>query len=237
MSSTPRDAGTHATPSRLVALAEAIGIAATVAITIMLLRSLGGLGGYSGEIGLLLALALATWLIRREGRSWKHLGLVRPDRWRPALRLIPIAYFGVFASIAIGQLVLVQGLGLDAPSSSGNNIEGDFWGFVVRVTVISWGTAAFGEELLARGFLMDRFGRVFSGSRHAHIMAAAAQALLFGAAHPGQGLAGMIIVGCVGFVFGLVYLKANRNLWPVILTHGIADTISFTLLYLGITPS
>ena len=68
-------------------------------------------------------------------------------------------------------------------------------------------------------------------------LAAIFQAILFGAAHPGQGPAGMVIVGLVGLVFGLVYLRAGRNLWPVILTHGIADSLSFTLLYFGVTPS
>jgi membrane protease YdiL (CAAX protease family) len=37
----------------------------------------------------------------------------------------------------------------------------------------------------------------------------------------------------VGLVFGAVYVKCGRNLLPVMIAHGIADTIGITLLFMG----
>jgi hypothetical protein len=69
-------------------------------------------------------------------------------------------------------------------------------------------------------------------------MAAAiiAQALLFGAGHACQGPVGMVPIVVGGIVYGLLYWAGGRRLWPLILGHGVVDTIGFTIMFRGGTP-
>jgi membrane protease YdiL (CAAX protease family) len=39
-----------------------------------------------------------------------------------------------------------------------------------------------------------------------------------------------------GVVSGLLYWAGGRRLWPVILAHGITDTIGLTIMFRGGTP-
>jgi membrane protease YdiL (CAAX protease family) len=39
-----------------------------------------------------------------------------------------------------------------------------------------------------------------------------------------------------GLLFGLLYLKAGRNLWLPIFAHGFSDTIGLALIYFGLAP-
>jgi len=54
--------------------------------------------------------------------------------------------------------------------------------------------------------------------------------------HQYQGPSGMITAGLGGFVFGLLYLVAGRNLWVSVIAHGMMDTVGFLLLFLGKYP-
>ena len=58
-------------------------------------------------------------------------------------------------------------------------------------------------------------------------------AIIFGLAHSYQGAAGILKTGAIGLVFGLAYLAVGRNLWPLILAHGLIDTIDFITHFLG----
>jgi membrane protease YdiL (CAAX protease family) len=47
-----------------------------------------------------------------------------------------------------------------------------------------------------------------------------------------QGLAGALATGTQAAISGLLYLFSRRNLWPLILSHGLANTLGMTMLYL-----
>ena len=93
---------------------------------------------------------------------------------------------------------------------------------------ISWGSAAIGEEMLARGFLLYRLEGMTNTAA-----AVLLQAAIFGVAHFYQGLAGILTTFTVGLVLGVVYVKCGRSLLPAIIAHGVIDTIAMTALYFG----
>ena len=37
-----------------------------------------------------------------------------------------------------------------------------------------------------------------------------------------------------GFIIGLVYLKTDRNIWAAYVTHAVANTVGFLIIYLGL---
>lgn len=75
---------------------------------------------------------------------------------------------------------LIQALGappLDV-STLQTVIEGDLVSYLVFLIPITWVSAAIGEELIARGFLLDRFMRLYRPR-----VAVVAQATIFALAH------------------------------------------------------
>ena len=96
-----------------------------------------------------------------------------------------------------------------------------------------WLFAAFGEEFFFRGFLMTAIAEALGGSRAAWISAVVFQAAAFGLIHAYQGPAQAISIGIGGAIYGVVFLLAGRNLWPLILAHGLNDTLGIILLYSG----
>lgn len=99
------------------------------------------------------------------------------------------------------------------------------------VLAVAWFAAGFGEELIWRGFLMDRLMRL-KGISGRLWLAVVLQAAVFGLPHLYQGWAGVIVTGVVGLLFGWLRIRSNWNLWPLIIAHGLVDTISMCAGYL-----
>lgn len=104
------------------------------------------------------------------------------------------------------------------------------------VMPLVWIFAAFGEEFLYRGFILENVHRILGGGNAAMVAAIIVQAVLFGAGHAYQGPVGMIPIAAGGIVFGLLYWAGGRRLWPLVLGHGVIDTIGFTIMFKGGTP-
>ena len=60
--------------------------------------------------------------------------------------------------------------------------------------------------------------------------------VLFGAAHMGQGITGMIENTIDGILLGVLYLCGKSSLATPILAHGVTDTVDLLLLFLGRYP-
>ncbi len=131
--------------------------------------------------------------------------------------------------------IAIQGLGwapLDASRFAG--IEGNATA-LMGALALSWTTAAFGEEVLFRGFVQSRLQALMAGRRYAGPAAATVQALLFAFGHAYLGATGMLVSGAIGLAFGLLMLRF-RNVWPLVIAHGLIDTVSMLALYGGAQP-
>jgi membrane protease YdiL (CAAX protease family) len=104
------------------------------------------------------------------------------------------------------------------------------------VLAIIWVLAAFAEELVYRGYLLNRVAELGGATRGAWIVSLLLVSAAFGFDHLGQGLSGQIIESIAGLLLALVYLGAGRNLVVAIVAHGIADTIDVALIYLDAYP-
>ena len=213
-------------PARALLEVLAICVASFAGLTI---GSLSGWLPLSPVLGMVFPIVLASFFLKREGKGWPALGF--PKRmawWKVGLWTVAALAFTILANALITPLLQA----MNAPTTDikllTDSIEGNTLNYVVFMIFIVWGSAGFGEELVARGFILDRFTRVFGAP-----MAIVAQAVLFGLAHSYQGITGMVHVFVLAFVFGVVYVKCGRNLWPVIMAHGLMDTLGITAIYLG----
>ncbi|MFC2950661.1 CPBP family intramembrane glutamic endopeptidase [Marinicaulis aureus] len=191
----------------------------------------------AGSIALWGGIILATLLMKRRGAKWSDYGFSLPKgakQWSISIALTAAVIVTVFASMFLVIEPLTSFLGLEeAPTASdpfkfflGKPLV--FLGFIV---VVVWGGAALGEELFLRGYLLNRLGDFFGHNPLGWTMALIIHAIIFGSMHVYQGFAGMIGTGIIGFIIGLYYLVGGRRLFPVIIAHGVINTVGLTAYY------
>jgi len=196
---------------------------------------------YAGPVTLVTTLVLLTAYMRVRGESWASMGLGALPGVRAKLLLIPqtMLTFAAFAGVVAAVLFGSQALGLEFMSEMPEGVEerwGDIRGnlqlYLVWMLIV-WTAAAFGEEMFFRGFLITRLMTVFEGVKFAPVFAVVLPALLFGYGHMYyQGLRGFVMTGAIALAFGTMFLLFKRNLYPVILVHGIVDSIGFTARFM-----
>lgn len=184
----------------------------------------------TAAVGTDIAALVTTHRLRR--LPWAAIGLSAPGgAGRLALHTMLALVVGWCAALA-AMLLAIRGLGWAATDVSRfADVRGDI-GALAGALVISWTTAAVGEEILFRGFLQARLRALFGESRGAGALAVLAQAMLFGLAHAYQGGTGVLVSGAIGLAFGLLMLRF-RTVWPLVLAHGLIDTVSMVALYTG----
>lgn len=102
--------------------------------------------------------------------------------------------------------------------------------FGLWIVLVAWFAAGFGEELLYRGFLLDRLMRL-RGMRGRRWPAAIIQAALFGLPHLYQGWGGVLVTAMIGLFLAWLRFANRGNLWACILAHAAVDTIMLSLAY------
>jgi len=190
----------------------------------------------AGPVGILLSVIIVGQFLRLRGSSWREFGLVKPESLRKTLLGAVIAYVAMVVTVTPAAAVIANVLG-ETPDISGfDNIQSNF-PLLMFWVLLSWLIGGFGEELIFRGFVMNRLAQVFGGTRVAWAAALMLQAVIFGLGHSYQGTVGIMVTGVTGLVMGAIYLIAKRRLWIPILVHGFNDTVGFTLLYFGLIPT
>jgi membrane protease YdiL (CAAX protease family) len=104
------------------------------------------------------------------------------------------------------------------------------------LVVVSWTLAAFGEEMVYRAYLLNRMADLFGDTKRGWVIGVLLSTSLFAFAHLDQGISGVLENWLVGALLASLYLLTKRNLWLPVFMHGFADTIGFTIIFLGLYP-
>jgi CAAX protease family protein len=188
--------------------------------------------GSFSVVSLVLLLLLGSQSLWIRGLGWSDLGLHRPaNAWRSVFHAAAVSVGLLIAiKVAIVPLALfVTGQQVDL-SAFGE--PGDTHAFLVRLAQ-TWTLAAFGEEMVFRAYLMRRITDLIGEVGIGLVIAVAASSALFGIAHSYQGWAGVIATGIIGAFLATFYLFSRKDLWTVIVCHGIVDTVILSALYSG----
>jgi membrane protease YdiL (CAAX protease family) len=182
-------------------------------------------------------LLLLGWIsLRVRGLRWRDVGLARNRSWPRTLVLglgtgLLMEAFELFVS----QPLLARLTGKQPDFSDLQSIHGNIKLLSLGVA-LAWTLAAFGEEMVWRGYLMNRVASLGKQFRMAWAGSLIAVNLLFGYAHGHQGITGILDEGLMGVILGLVYLGTGRNLSVPIIAHGVADTVDVVWLFIGHYP-
>ena len=217
-----------------------VDIIVLVAVTFLLDAALGALipvpinwekGFVLDAIGKVLLVVVAWGLIRLRGERLADIGLKRPESWMRTF-MIGIG----FAAIVFVAIYFSEKAGFRRDLSKFKEVQGNLELALLGVFYAAI-AAGFYEEFMFRGFLMQGLAMLFGGSRSAWIVACLVQGVLFGAAHAYQNPLGIAITGTLGILMGLLVLASGRNLWPVIIGHGLFDASRFVLFYFQGPPT
>jgi membrane protease YdiL (CAAX protease family) len=209
---------------------------AVVELLIAILILTGGLVGiipFSSTPFLLLFGWLMMWL---RGVGWRNVGLRRPTSWRSTLLLgvgIGIGY--QYFSLYVSEPLIARLTGNLPDVSQFAPLIGNTF-FLFLSLIASWTLAAFGEELVFRGYLMNRLADLVGANREGWLISLMVVSTLFGITHLYQGMSGIMVITLHGLLLGALYLATGRNLWIPIIAHGVNDTVGFILIFLGKYP-
>jgi membrane protease YdiL (CAAX protease family) len=183
----------------------------------------------AGTVGVI-GSALVAWRLAGGGASGlARLGLERPASWgRTVLAAIASA---VIAAVAAGVVASVVAPLFGRPDLRGFASLRDHPIELLGWLVIAWTSAAVGEEVVFRGFLIPQLVGLATNRRVGLALGIGVSTALFGVAHLYQGPAGAIESGVVGLVFAISFVMGRRQLWRTVLAHGLFDSASLVLLY------
>ena len=182
-------------------------------------------------------LVLLGWIsLRVRGLRWRDVGLTGRRSWTKTLALGAGAGLLMESlELFVTQPFLVHVLGKQPDFEVFRSVQGNLKVTLLYIALV-WPVAAFGEEMVYRGYLMNRVADLFNRTRLAWFVSVVVVHIGFGLAHGYQGLTGVIDEGLMGILLALIYLSTGRNLAVPIIAHGIADTIDFLLIFLGKYP-
>ena len=188
------------------------------------------------SVAILLMIALIWMGLRVRGQNWSHFGLtfggINARSVRRCVLLSLAVFVAVLAAFVLGSIVMTNIAGPSSgPDTSGYDyLKGNLP--LVLLTLLSvYVTASFGEEVIYRGFLINRLAELFSGGKASWAVAVVISSIVFGLIHYQWGPAGMVQTGFMGLALGISYLLVRRNLWVTILAHGYLDTILILQMY------
>jgi membrane protease YdiL (CAAX protease family) len=172
-----------------------------------------------------------SWLL-----LWFHddnlgtIGLRKAASWLRAILIGIVAGITIFIAVWVSEQ-----LGFHRDLSHFQPLHGNLELTVYHIVFVLV-AAGFYEEFVFRGFIFQRFAVFFGDTGPAWVTACFAQATLFGLGHSYQNPLGILITGSIGLIMGVLFLGCGRNLWPVIIGHGLYDASRTVWFYLYGVP-
>lgn len=192
---------------------------------------------YAGPASVAITVVVVLLQLGLKPATIEAMGLGRPKRWWTTPLWVLAICVAIF--LAVGLIAGPLAAALELPTKDLSRL-GDLAGNprqLALMLAIAWTTAAIGEEILFRGYLIPRLQCLFGNGGLALSIAVITQAGLFALAHSAQGPQGALQAGIVALTFGIAFVATKRNLWALILAHGLIDTVSLIALYAGHAPA
>ncbi len=183
---------------------------------------------------ILLALLMISGLLWMRRSNWREFGLRRPRSWS---RTLLLAAGGVIAiHVFIGRVLSPLVINLTNKPidiSRFDALRGNLTALISGLIIV-WTLAALGEEMVFRGYILNRLASLFKSKKMGWVVGLVFSSILFGIGHFYQGISGVILTGIVGAIYTLAYLADRCNLWVPILTHGLYDTSAFLIIFFSL---
>jgi membrane protease YdiL (CAAX protease family) len=193
-----------------------LGILAMVVVTLAGNYPVPPLGG-------ILALLWVQW----SRTPWSEIGFARPRSWTRDLA-VGIA-FGIAFKLLMKAIVMPL-FGAPPINQAYHYLAGNPAALPGAVYLLIAG-GGFGEEVVFRGFLFERFGKLFGSGASAKAGIVLLTAGLFALLHyPDQGLPGVEQAAITGLAFGTIFAVTGQ-IWIPMFAHAAFDLTALALIY------
>ncbi|MBQ4803435.1 CPBP family intramembrane metalloprotease [Aquimarina sp. MMG015] len=159
---------------------------------------------------------------QRKNLNIKRLLIVAP--------LLGIAIFLFYGYVLMPGVTYLTGKPIDF--SEFESYEGNLPASLSLLALI-WASAAFGEEIVFRGYLMRQFTKFFGSSKISLVINILLFGFIFGWLHAYQGISGQILSGITGMLLAVIFHIRKSDLWFNIAVHGFIDTVALVYMYYG----
>jgi len=177
---------------------------------------------------------VSIFILKKRSLSFSEIGLNKITLNNSFFREIITVSVLIFLVQALGLLII--GFLLERPEAGTviDNQPETIIGFLLDIVFNVWLITAIGEEFIFRGIILNRLCVLFNNENNKSTiyLVSGLQAIWFGLAHQSQGASGILITGFIGFALGVYVLKFSKfGLWPLIIAHGIVDTVVLTMFF------
>ena len=170
-----------------------------------------------------------------KGKPFAALGFQRENfTAKNLLVLAPLTAFGLFV---VYVFVLVPGIemltGVPIDYSSMIQVKGDLPTAIIWLLIV-WATAAFGEEIIFRGYLMRQFVKFFEDSKISLAINILKFCSFFEYMHMQQGITGQLVAGSTGALLSIVFYRRQYDLWFMVVLHDSFNTLGILSFNFGL---
>ena len=177
----------------------------------------------------ILAIMVVSLLARREKPA--VLGFKSGARFgRMAVQVFLLVLVWTLLHVLVFVPVLNHLTGSTHDLSAYADLKGNL-GQLAVFLAFTWTLAAFGEEIVYRGYLQRRVMDVFGENTAGIVLGIGFSSLLFGLANTEQGFIGVVLATLDALFFSALKWRYGNNLWASILAHGFSNTIGLAAFY------
>lgn len=180
----------------------------------------------------IVCLGVVFFILRKDNKTFRDLGLKQKG--------ISIKTFLVGIVSAIVWVAFMRWIYLSVihyffivPDYTEYNFIQNHLSNLVITTIAAWIIGGFYEEIIFRGFIQKTIEN-WIHNKHSFLYAGLIASIIFGLYHWQQGFLGIIAATLSGLFWTYLFKLSGKNLWYTIFSHAIFDTITLTLIYLGL---
>lgn len=180
-----------------------------------------------------------VWLgLRLRGESLEDFGVTfKVPTWKEGLRIFLLSllvFVLAMLGFILGSIIMANIVGIPEGANMSNYAYlKDNIGMLFLTLIGVYIVSSFGEEVVYRGFLINRIEQIGISSRYATTIAIIISAIIFGFAHYSWGPMGIVQTAFMGLALAICYIKLKRRLWILIIAHMYMDTILMVQVYLN----
>jgi len=210
---------------RFAAALRGFGPVSIISMLIIFLTGNVFIGQVVLPVGGFLVLLWVLW----SHTPWRDIGYIMPQNWFStlAIGLMTGIIFKLIMKALVMPLFITDPINHAYHHLVGNRamLPAAIWTMIV---------VGFAEETVFRGYMFERFGKLFGPGVWAKTSIVLLTSLLFGWSHyKDQGFAGVVQATMVGLVFGSVFAITGR-IWVLIISHAAFDLMALFIIYLNL---
>ena len=173
--------------------------------------------------------------IEYNGKPFAALGFYREKfNVKNLLVFAPLTAFGLFVFYVFALVPGIEMLtGVPITYTNTAQLKGNLPTTITWLLVI-WATAAFGEEIIFRGYFMRQFIKFFGDRKISLAINMLIFCSFFGYMHMQQGITGQIVATTVGALFFIIFYLRKYDLWFMVMIHGFFNTLGILSFYFGL---